>query len=125
MLALIAAIFVVLVLAEVLVERHVVLPSFAELERSDARTAMRRIGQALDLRLNGIAVSATDWGNWADTYRFVLDHNSAFIAANISKLALRELNVNTLLIVDLDGRLVQSNDLDLKTDRALRLELTA
>ena len=48
MLALIAAIFVVLVLAEVLVERHVVLPSFAELERSDARTAMRRIGQALD-----------------------------------------------------------------------------
>jgi two-component system NtrC family sensor kinase len=124
-LALIAAIFVVLVLAEVLVERHVVLPSFAELERSDARTAMRRIGQALDLRLNGIAVSATDWGNWADTYRFVLDHNSAFIAANISKLALRELNVNTLLIVDLDGRLVQSNDLDLKTDRALRLELTA
>jgi two-component system, NtrC family, sensor kinase len=124
-LALIAAIFVVLVLAEVLVERHVVLPSFAELERSDARIAMRRIGKALDLRLNGIAVSATDWGNWADTYRFVLDHNSAFIAANISKLALRELNVNALLIVDLDGRLVQSNDLDLKTDHALGLDLTA
>jgi sensor domain CHASE-containing protein/nitrogen-specific signal transduction histidine kinase len=121
--ALIAAIFVVLVLAEVLVERHVVLPSFAELERSDARTAMRRIGKALDLRLNGIAVSATDWGNWADTYRFVLDHNSAFIAANISKLALRELNVNALLIVDLDGRLVQSNDLDLKTDQPLGLDL--
>jgi two-component system, NtrC family, sensor kinase len=124
-LALIAAIFVVLVLAEVLVERHVVLPSFAELERSDARIAMRRIGKALDLRLNGIAVSATDWGNWADTYRFVLDHNNAFIAANISKLALRELNVNALLIVDLDGRLVQSNDLDLKTDHALGLDLTA
>lgn len=125
MIALIAAIFVVLVLAEVLVERHVVLPSFAELERSDARIAMRRIGKALDLRLNGIAVSATDWGNWADTYRFVLDHNSAFIAANISKLALRELNVNALLIVDLDGRLVQSNDLDLTSDHALGLDLTA
>jgi two-component system NtrC family sensor kinase len=122
--ALIAAIFAVLVLAEVLVERHVVLPSFAELERSDARTAMRRIDKALDQRLNGIAVSATDWGNWADTYRFVLDHNGAFIAANISALALRELNVNTLLIVDLDGRLVQSNDLDLKTDHPLGLDLT-
>lgn len=116
--------FAILVAAEVLVERQVVLPSFAELERADARTAMRRISNALDKTFNEIAVSATDWGNWADTYRFVLDHNSEFVAANISNLALRQLNVNMLLIVRLDGQVVQADDLDLKTDRPLRLDLT-
>lgn len=123
-LALIAAMLAFLVAAEVLVERQVVLPSFAELERADARTAMRRISNALDMTLGEIAVSATDWGNWADTYRFVLDHNSAFVDANISHLALRQLNVNLLLIVGLDGRFVQSNDLDLKSDRPLQLDFT-
>jgi two-component system, NtrC family, sensor kinase len=123
-LALTAAMFAILVIAEVVVEREVVLPSFAELERADAHTAMRRINNALDMTLDEIAMSATDWGNWADIYRFVMDHNQDFVVANINPLALRQLNVNLLLIVDLDGRFVQANDLDLKTDLPLGLSLT-
>jgi len=75
--ALIGAIFGILVWAEVLVERHVVMPSFAQLERADAQTAMRRIVYALDRTLAELGTSATDWGNWADTYRFVEDHNGS------------------------------------------------
>ena len=124
-LALIGAIFGILVWAEVLVERHVVMPSFAQLERADAQTAMRRIVYALDRTLAELGTSATDWGNWADTYRFVEDHNGAFVAANISDLALRQLNVNVLMIVDREGHLVQARDLDLESDQPLGLELTA
>ena len=123
--ALIGAIFGILVWAEVLVERHVVMPSFAQLERADAQTAMRRIVYALDRTLAELGTSATDWGNWADTYRFVEDHNGAFVAANISDLALRQLNVNVLMIVDREGHLVQARDLDLESDQPLGLELTA
>ena len=123
--ALIGAIFAILVCAELLVERRVVMPSFAQLERADAQTAMRRISYALDRTLAELGTSATDWGNWADTYRFVADHNPAFIAANINNLALRQLNANVLLIVDRDGRVVQSHDLDLQSDRRLGLDLTA
>ena len=123
--ALIGAIFVILVWAQVLVERHVVMPSFAELERADAETAMRRIDYALDRTLTELGLLATDWGNWADTYQFVEDHNPAFVAANISNVALRQLNVNLLLIVDSEGRLVQARDLDLQTDEPLNLEIAA
>jgi two-component system, NtrC family, sensor kinase len=123
--ALIAAIFAILVMAEILVEGQVVMPSFAELERTDARSMMRRVDYALDLTLERVALSATDWGNWSDTYRFVQDHNPEYIAANISNLALRQLNVNTLLVVDLDGRFVLSSDLDLNSDRPLGLDLAA
>ena len=123
--ALVGAIFAILVWAEVLVERHVVMPSFAQFERADAQTAMRRIAYALDRTLSELQLLANDWGNWADTYRFVDDHNSAFIAANISNVALRQLNINALLIVDREGRVVHSHDLDLQSDRRLGLDLTS
>ena len=123
--ALIGAIFAILVCAEVLVERHVVMPSFAQLERADAQTAMRRIVYGLDRTLTELELLATDWGNWEDTYRFVGDHNSAFVAANISNIALRQLNVNVLMIVDRDGKLVEARDLNLETDEPLGLELTS
>jgi two-component system, NtrC family, sensor kinase len=123
--ALIATISAVLVLAQVLVVRQVVMPSFAELERADAHTAMRRIQNALDRGFQELELSAADWGNWADTYRFTQDHNPDFVASNLSNVALRQLNVNALLIVDRDGQVVHSCDLDLKSDRPLGLALTA
>ena len=123
--ALFGAICAVLVWAEVLVERHVVMPSFAQLERADAQTAMRRIGFALDRTLSELGLLATDWGTWEDTYRFVGDHNSAYVAANISNVALRQLNVNVLMIVDREGHVLQARDLDLQSDRPLGLELTS
>ena len=123
--ALTAAIFLVLGIAEILVEKQVVMPSFAELERANARVAMRRINFALDLAIDRIAVSATDWGNWVDTYRFVQDRNPEFIRTDITNVALRQLNINVILILDLDGSVVASKSLDLKSDQPLELDLAA
>jgi len=123
--ALTAGIFLVLGLAEILVEEQVVMPSFAELERANARVAMRRINFALDLVIDRIAVSTNDWGNWADTYRFVQDHNTDFIKTDITNVGLRQLNINVMLIVDEDGGVVASKSLDLKSERPLGLDLAA
>jgi sensor domain CHASE-containing protein len=123
--ALTAAIFLVLGIAEILVEKQVVMPSFAELERANARVAMRRINFALDLVIDRIAVSANDWGNWVDTYRFVQDRNPEFIKTDITNVALRQLNVNVMLILDLDGSVLASKSLELKSDRPLGLDLAA
>src|SRR5450432_1816632 len=99
--ALVALLFVILGVAEILVFNRVLLPSFADLERADAHIAMRRIHFALDLTLDRLALSATDWGNWADTYRFVEDQNRDYVSDNITKVALKELNVNAMLVVGL------------------------
>ena len=61
----IAAILAIVGLGEVLLVRHIIMPSFAELERADARTAMRRIQYAFDLTLDRLGVLAIDWGKWA------------------------------------------------------------
>jgi two-component system, NtrC family, sensor kinase len=123
--ALIGAIFAILVWAEVLVERQVVMPSFAELERTDARTAMRRVNYALERTLHELAMLAADWGNWAELYRFAGDHNAEFIATNVSNFSMRQLNANALLIVDQDGHILHGYDMDLHTDQRLHLELTS
>jgi sensor domain CHASE-containing protein/anti-sigma regulatory factor (Ser/Thr protein kinase) len=123
--ALTAGIFLVLGIAEILVEKQVVMPSFAELERANARVAMRRINFALDLAIDRIAVSTTDWGNWVDTYRFAQDHNPDFIATDITNTALRQLKVNVLLVVDANGGVLASKSLDLTSDRPLGLDLAA
>ncbi|HEY5101519.1 MAG TPA: CHASE4 domain-containing protein [Steroidobacteraceae bacterium] len=122
---LVAALFVILGAAELLVQQRILLPSFVELERTDAHIAMRRIQYALDLSLDRLALSATDWGNWADTYHFVQDHNRAFVDDNITKVALKELDVNAMLIVDLEGNYVLASTLDLTSDQPLDLDLVS
>ena len=123
--ALLVSLFAILGAAAFLVATYVVMPSFAQLERADARTQMRRVGYALDGALYRLQITATDWGNWADTYQYAADHNRRFIETNVTPLALRQLAVNVLLILDRDGTILHSSELDLEGDRPLGLELTA
>ena len=121
MIAAIAAIFAILGLAEVLVERYIIMPSFAQLERADAGVAMRRIQYAFDLTLERLEVMAIDWGNWADVYRFMGDRNPAAVNGDMSTSAIREIGVNLVLIVDLDGNVVFSRLVDLPPGQTLDL----
>ena len=73
----------------------------------------------------GLRVSATDWGNWVDTYRFAQDHNPDFITTDITNTALRQLKVNVLLVVDANGGILASKSLDLTSDGPLGLDLAA
>jgi two-component system, NtrC family, sensor kinase len=121
--ALIAALFTVLGVAEIFVAKSILMPSFAELEHTDANIAMRRIKYAMDLTLDQLVLSATGWGNWADAYRFMQDHNRTFVNENFTIVGLKQLNVNVLMYVDLDGKFVTSSELDLNSDGSLNLDL--
>ena len=122
---LIAGIFVIFGLAAIMIGKLVLMPSFAELERADARTAMRRIDHALEQTLEQVAVASMDWGNWSDTYRFVEDRNPEFVRANITDVALRQLDVNALLIVDVNNNVVLARDIQLQSEQPLGLDLAA
>jgi two-component system, NtrC family, sensor kinase len=125
MISLLALLFVVLISIEIAVQRQVLMPSFAQLEREDAETSMKRIGYALDSTLDSIEVTAADWGNWADAYQFVQSPNVAFVNANITPVALKQLKVNAILIVDLNGNYVLSEARTLETGEPLDLDLVA
>ena len=120
---LIASLLVVLGVSEIFITRRILLPSFAELEQNDARTAMQRINYALDLRLEGLEVSARDWGDWSETYAFVQTHNRDFVTTNVTPSSLKQIDVSAILIVDLDGKFVLSKGFDLISRQPLELDL--
>jgi sensor domain CHASE-containing protein len=119
---LVACMLAALGVVQIVVEHRILMPSFAELERDDARTAMRRIGSALDLTLDQLALSASDWGNWEDTYRFVADRNPDYVRANATTVGLKQLQINALLVIDPDGRFVMASALDLASEQPLDLD---
>ncbi|MGC1522567.1 MAG: CHASE4 domain-containing protein [Steroidobacteraceae bacterium] len=125
MISLLALLFTVLIFLEISIQKQVLMPSFAALEREDAQTSMRRIEYALDTALENLQLSAADWGNWADAYQFVQSRDPAFVAANITPVALKQLKANAILIVDMNGDYVTSSARDLDTGAPLDLDLTA
>src|SRR3984957_7335853 len=125
MISLLALLFAVLIVLEITVQKQVLMPSFAELEREDAQTSMKRIRFALDTTLESLEVTAADWGNWADVYQFVQSPSAAFVNANVTPVALKQLKVNAMLIVGLDGSYVVSSARNLDTGEALDLDLAA
>ncbi len=109
---LLLSVFATLALVEWGVERALLLPRFEQIETDSARTAMRRVSFGVGQALAGLQVSANDWGNWADTYRFMQDRNGAFVHENLAPVALRQLHLTALAFIDLDGRVVISRALD-------------
>jgi two-component system, NtrC family, sensor kinase len=125
MISLLALLFAVLIVLEIAVQKQVLLPSFAELEREDAETSMKRIGHALDMTLESMESLAGDWGNWADVYQFVQSPNVDFVNTNVTPGSMKQLKANVLLIVDLNGGYVLSSARVWDTGETLDLDLAA
>ena len=124
MLSLLAPLFVIFFIAiDIAIQRQILMPSFAELERDDARTSMRRISYALDMTLDELELTAADWGNWADVYDYAQRPNGAFVSTNITPVAMKQLQVNALLICDMHGNLVLSTAQDFVSGKSINLDL--
>lgn len=122
---LIATVFVALGLTAIFIARNVLMPSFAALEHTQAEIAMRRIQFTLDRTFAQLALSAADWGDWTDAWRFAQNHNRTFVAEQVNPGSLAQLKVNTLIFTDRSGKFLVSATLDLRTDRPLGLDFAA
>jgi sensor domain CHASE-containing protein len=97
-----ALLIVVLIAVEVAIQETVILPSFAELERADAETSMRRIRYALERSIESLQMTAADWSDWGELYQFMQNHNQAFLDTYTTPVAMAPLKVNLLLVAGRD-----------------------
>ncbi len=116
---LLTLVFILLSGITVLIQEWIVMPSFAQLEHSNAQISMHRVRHAVERNLEALQVSAMDWANWADIYRFVQDHNPEFISVNITKPATAQLQINEIMIVDREGHVVVCSSQLLHSDLSL------
>ncbi len=90
------------------IARTVLEDGFLLLEQREAHINVERVRNALDEQLNFIASKAQDWAVWDDTYKFVQDHNAAYIESNISENTLSNLKIHMLVIVNNKNEIVQA-----------------
>jgi len=100
----IIVVFVTFGALDLSIQRAFILPSFDALEREEAEKNLERALQALSREVDHLAVSATDWATWDETYAFVEDRNEAYRKANLNAEALVSLKVDLLYIYEATGR---------------------
>lgn len=87
-------------------ESSLLLGSFAELEQRDTRQHVVRVLDALAADMAALRSMASDWASWDDAYVFAQDANAAFPQANLLPETFRNLQLDLILILDTQGRVI-------------------
>ena len=109
---LLALLFTVLIAAQWAIQQRLVLPRFEDLERASARTDMQRVELAVERELQSLGAAASDWGNWADTWRYMRHRDSRYAQANLTDTAVRTLKVDYLALIASDGHFEWARSID-------------
>ena len=109
---LLALLLATLIAAQWTIQQRLMLPRFVDLERANAQTDMQRVELAVERELQSLGASASDWGNWAEVWRYMHDHNRAFAQANLTDAAVQTLKVDYLAVLTMAGHYDWSRAID-------------
>ena len=104
--AVLSAAFLALILLQWSVGQYLLMPQFERIELDNANTAMMRIDSGLRAELDALHVSAADWGNWSDAYKFMEDPDGGFIQKSLNPSALTQLHATALAFIKRNGEFV-------------------
>jgi two-component system NtrC family sensor kinase len=110
--AVLSACFLALILLQWSVGQGLLMPQFEGIELDNANTAMMRIDSGLQAELAELHVSAADWGNWSDAYKFMEDPGDGFIQKSLNPSALKQLNATALAFINQQGEFVWTGAID-------------
>jgi diguanylate cyclase (GGDEF)-like protein len=108
-----------------------VLNRFVALEQAQQQQNHQRLFEAINAELDTLSRLGRDYSAWDDTYRYMQDHNSAFVAANLTPETLINLHLDGILLFDQQQQLQAQLSLDstshkpIKTSSALRQGIAA
>src|ERR1700688_2592272 len=120
LIAWVAGVLIALLLVEIGVIGGLLLPRFEQIETANAQASMRRIDRGVQNALAGLRVSATDWGNWADTYRFMQDRNARYVEEDLGVIQMKHLHLTMMALIDASGNIVWTYSFDPVTTKALK-----
>ncbi|HVN99060.1 MAG TPA: CHASE4 domain-containing protein [Steroidobacteraceae bacterium] len=120
---LLALLLVVLIAAQWTIQQRLIQPRFIELEHASARTDMQRVELAVERELQSLGAAASDWGNWAEVWRYMRDHNRGFAQANLTDAAVQTLKVDYLAVLTRDGRYEWTRALDPSNGKRIAVQL--
>lgn len=115
--------FIALIGILYIASRAILLNSFVDLEERNTRQQMAQALAVLTEESNNLNNLTADWSAWDDTYQFIETPNQEYIEANLVDSTFTTLNLNMVVFLDNDGRIVYSKAFDLR--RNLEVPLPA
>lgn len=98
--------------------RVLVLGSYLTLEQQTMHTEMDRAQNALTGAIVKLDNSAAGYATWDDTFAFVADHNTRYMASNLADPSFPAENINLVIIADQSGHVVGQKAFDLNQQQA-------
>jgi PAS domain S-box-containing protein len=83
----------------------VVLPSFGQVENTEAGKNFNRALNALDGELQELHANASDYANWDDSYAFAMGRENGFAETNGTAVSMTHLDLAVFAVLDRQGRL--------------------
>jgi PAS domain S-box-containing protein len=108
-----------------LTTRALLIRSFLELEQIETRDSVRRARSALDNQIADLTATANDYSAWDRTYSFMQRNSGTYIKQEFENDTLQGLSINTVLLVDVDGKPVFSKRYDFLAKREIPFPLDA
>lgn len=92
--------------------RFLIQGEVSKIETDRVKTNTARAVDALNNRVDDLAVKNADWANWDDTYNYIVNHNHEYVVSNLSNGSLANLDINFMLFYDRSHTLVNAKGLD-------------
>ena len=90
-----------------------VMSGFLALEQTDTKDSASRVRDALVQQIDGLDRTISNWSSWDDTYTWIEDGNTAFVASNLGDSVFGQMGANLLVFVDANGGVVWAKSADL------------
>jgi len=90
------------------------LQSASQIEQSDVHAALSQASVTIESDQSSLRAVTADWGQWTDTWKFVQGRMPNYTVNDLNDAAVRNLDVDFLVILDNSGRLVATRQLDAK-----------
>jgi diguanylate cyclase (GGDEF)-like protein len=123
--AIVLFLFATLGVADFVVQRFVIYPSFLDLERHEAGENLQRIFQAIDRETYHLERLSRDWAIWDDTHDFMTTGTMAYIESNLDEQSLENISLNVLVFCSTNGTVVWSRVRDVADGEKKSLEFMA
>lgn len=98
--------------------KELVLSRFASLEQDDAKVQIKRVLNEINNSIDKLTSFGTDWAFWDDTYQFVVDGNSTYIANNLMDETFVDQKINFMLFYNKQEKLVYQQFFNYNTPEA-------
>ena len=115
-------IFIFFVVADYIIGRFIIYPSFIELEYQEAQKDIKRCIEAIKREVFHLDKLCIDWATWDDTYAFIKSHSEEYIKSNLNEETFIDDELNLVYYLDKNGKVVWGKIYDFRNKREIELK---